>query len=483
MRNRVRRSPVPAEGELARAWEWLAGAGPVETRDGASLSVRYAGPRNRGAGPDFLDAILSIGGGEVRGAVEVHRRSSDWRRHGHGADPAYAAVVLHVVGQDDGPALHRPGGGALPLLVLAAGGELADRPAVAFPCAQAVRAGADPLPGLLAAGEARFAAAVERLEVAVSSRLDGAPGRLDEPRVAAAWEQVAYEGVATALGYERNAGAMGRLAAAVPLAALRPVGGRPAARATEARLLGAAGLLPSQRHFPTRHRRDGEIDALEAAWRSGGHRPMLRAYDWEARQVRPENAPVRRVIALARLARDWPAGGLVSQVTGILRAADRPGELAWRRTLARLAGLVTVPCPAGYWRTHWDFGRPMASSIGQTVALVGRSRGADVVVNVLLPLAGAVARATGDDHLLHLVWSAYHHHPTLAENWITRLVGERAGLAGWRPPSGRRAVVQQGLIALYEGPCRDLRCALCPLGQLLTGAARATAHGGSARSP
>jgi len=65
--------------------------------DGRSLEIRSTGVWNLLGGPDFRGARLRIGGREVVGDVEVHFRSGDWRAHGHGTDPAYDKVALHVV--------------------------------------------------------------------------------------------------------------------------------------------------------------------------------------------------------------------------------------------------------------------------------------------------------------------------------------------------------------------------------------------------
>jgi hypothetical protein len=450
----------------------------VRTRNGAPFAVRYPGRRNHGPGPDFLDAILLTAGGEVRGAVEVHRRTSDWERHGHGGDPRYAAVVLHVVGQDDGQPAPGPAGRQLPLLEIGAQPERwpwpdGPLPVPAFPCAVASQRGRDPLPVLRAAGERRFETAADRLGSAANELGGRRAGGGETSRRAGrgarggAWEQVAYEAVAGALGYERNVAPMRTLAAALPLRRVRHHrGGGDAGLRHEALFLGSAGLLPSQRHLPAARRAGAQAEALERAWRELGLQQALRAYSWE-HGGRPENAPLRRVLALSRLARRWPQEGLVAAVAGALGVGepgekgeqggdtgDRAASLAAAR---RLAALLLLPSPADYWRGHWDFGLPDPG--GQTGSLLGPSRAADVVVNVLLPLAAAstASTATPTGSAARAVYLA---HPALAENWITRLVRQRAGLA---PP--REAAPQQGLIEIYERTCRDLRCSECPLAQ------------------
>ncbi|MDA1010015.1 MAG: DUF2851 family protein, partial [Chloroflexi bacterium] len=60
------------------------------------------GLSGRGPGPDVREAVLLAPSGvPVSGDVEVHLRASDFARHGHATDPAYAAVILHLCWADD----------------------------------------------------------------------------------------------------------------------------------------------------------------------------------------------------------------------------------------------------------------------------------------------------------------------------------------------------------------------------------------------
>ncbi|MBI3970681.1 MAG: DUF2851 family protein [Chloroflexi bacterium] len=500
MRKRIKSDPLPVERELGEAWRVAPAAGTLTTVEGEKVRVVYPGRPNAAAGPDFLDAVLETGDGEVRGAVELHRRTSDWERHGHGADPRYSGVVLHVVGRHDGAASRPPGGAQLPLLELVGGswtgGEDAAPP---LPCAANITTGRDPLPLLEAAGDARFEAGIRRIQELQNSfaRPSGAAGA-----AAADWDQLAYVLLAEALGYSQNTTALHELAAAVPLDEVRRCAAgaqrQTAGTRAEALLLGAAGLLPSQRHLPAARCRGAYVEALERAWQVAGRAPALRSYRWDFAHVRPENAPVRRVVALAKLALEWPRAGVFAAIAEVIGAPDRPSQssggrggrrntpaeeprpheraklhdsrrpdagarvlLAANRNLARR---VTLPCPEGYWAEHWDFGVPVKQPGTEATALIGHSRAADAVVNVLLPLAVAMAVSGGDAALHARAVAAYRTHPLLTENWITRLVRERTGLSAARGDRVAGARAQQGLIAIYEGPCRELRCGECPLG-------------------
>ena len=66
------------------------------TSRGESVAVIHPGNWNLGAGPDFKNAVLEIGGRRVVGDIEVHLKPEDWVSHAHGGNPAYGNVVAHV---------------------------------------------------------------------------------------------------------------------------------------------------------------------------------------------------------------------------------------------------------------------------------------------------------------------------------------------------------------------------------------------------
>ncbi|MDQ8195800.1 DUF2851 family protein [Coraliomargarita sp. SDUM461004] len=69
----------------------------LKTVGGRSLRVLDPGRWNLLEGPDFLEARLELGGELVVGDVEVHFDAEDWHLHGHGVNPNFNDVRLHVV--------------------------------------------------------------------------------------------------------------------------------------------------------------------------------------------------------------------------------------------------------------------------------------------------------------------------------------------------------------------------------------------------
>ncbi|MEX0323916.1 MAG: DUF2851 family protein [Puniceicoccaceae bacterium] len=86
------------EGKIQEVWALQRfQPGKWTTDSGSILQIRSPGRWNRGAGPDFREAVIEIDG-EIRvGDIEIHVYREDWWRHGHHMDANYDRVILHVV--------------------------------------------------------------------------------------------------------------------------------------------------------------------------------------------------------------------------------------------------------------------------------------------------------------------------------------------------------------------------------------------------
>jgi len=93
---------MAAENFIQFIWKHRLYSGKsLYTTCGQNLEVAYPGEQNLHAGPDFFNARIKLDQMIWAGNVEVHRRASDWYKHGHHLDPAYNNVILHVVGEYD----------------------------------------------------------------------------------------------------------------------------------------------------------------------------------------------------------------------------------------------------------------------------------------------------------------------------------------------------------------------------------------------
>ena len=345
------RQLVPAASEAALAARWAAGfRGPLRLEDGRTLKVVFPGVPGGGAGPDFTGAILDAGGDLLRGDVELHLLASGWRAHGHHADPAYAGVVLHAVGRNDGRAgatLHSSGR-SIPILVLppAVEGQPAFPPPFTPPCALEAARGR-------ASRETLERLGLRRLRMKAAAAL---------PLVAAAGPGQALYALALEIAAgPSNRAAFASLARRLPLAALleRTAGSpfpRPAAIAAELRGAGAqlvvrrAGLRP----MASPARRLESIAALFASWWPDGASSA-----WPSSLApgtvppRPLPASVGRALAIetwvnavlpvALAAGAWPEQSCES----VLRALPSPGTYGKLKPLAGWLGAANArPFPS-----------------------------------------------------------------------------------------------------------------------------------------
>ena len=473
---------------LARLWKERASRErSFRSADGRRFWVIYPGRLGTTAGPDFRDAVLEEEGvGLVTGDVEVHVRSRDWKSHGHGRDPRYNGVVLHVVSGPGGPPTTLKNGNRVPVVSLA-------------PLLE-TEAGEDECPGLwpllgahgyLAphdpaemgaildrAGESRFLQASESFLRLL---------REEDP------EQVLYAALMEALGYSQNrdpfqelahrvnyrtlAAAVAGYPSGVRIGPLQEIllreAGFPAPVSLDAMYSSRNDVLQPPRvyggedegggHPPSQEtgrsaeaRRGGPSAATRRGSRQRGGSPRVRPMEpdrWHLFRVRPENHPRRRILGFAHVLdtflpspeaghAPWAGAGLVQGVIELLKASSDSARGGRRRRRMEAVLMGTCGCTS------------RASCGGKAGAPIGRGGAADMVVNCVLPYVHAIARLRDEPPLERLAWEAYCVAPRLQENELTREMWRQLfryeGTSGaWASvvPSARR---QQGLLHLHQ---------------------------------
>jgi hypothetical protein len=450
-----------SEGQVIKLWQRQLRSGTeLVTEAGEPIKIIYPGRINDDRGADFRDAVIATRSGLAMGDIEVHVKSSGWRAHRHHLDTAYNRVILHVVMWHNNKAeTNLQNGRGVPILAL--------HRYIKAPASQWTDGTGFPsrfnLPCLGAAGHLNIGARMEFLDNAGEERFFSKVARLQVDLAQMEAGQCLYQGIMGALGYSRNKLPFLELARRLPLQVLESVtqgkisDGECLAR-LQALLLGTAGLLPSQwpNGCPETRLSDKWIDKLEKLWTALRHTEAMSADDWQLFKVRPNNSPVRRIVAMSYLILRYRDRGIVDGMVNMVK------EASLCRGHVELEKGLMVPT-GGSPLTHLDFGAGIMMR-GQT--LLGGWRAADIVVNVLLPFVVAWSRFASPPELGTKSLALYHHYPRLAGNTVERHMRRQLGLSRGLVSSARR---QQGLIHIYKTLCTQGRCNRCPLSQLEAG--------------
>ena len=404
--------------------------------DGRVAEVVQPGVLNHSSGPDFSFARMRVDGKVWAGDVEMHRRASDWFRHGHDGDSGYDAVILHVVCEDDGMVCKK--NGEHPAQVVMRVPEVFGQVLEAL-CAEGepyLRCGLAKgfLGGLQ--GVLRDSWIEALLTMRYSRRAEGVKALLD--RLHGNWRQTAFAVLARSLGFGVNGEAMEALAASVPLSVLERHSGN--LFQLEALLMGRAGLLPEKGDEAP----DDYCRRLVAEYgflgRKYGLEPLCEL-GWKLRRVRPANMPQRRVALLAAFC----AGGftLLDDLLGCDGGVKGVMGLLGRRV-------------SDYWQGHYGFGRVTGGAKGAlSGGLTGSSREL-VCINGVVTLLYAYGLYEKREELC-----------AMAEELLGELKAEAtADTRMWREQGFevRCAADSQALHFLYGEYCSANRCAECRWG-------------------
>jgi len=434
-RNRIKFS----EKQAALIWQQVVGKELTSSED-ELVSVIYPGRTNGDNGPDFRDAVIANESRLTKGDVEVHVKSSDWYSHEHHADAAYNNVILHVVmWHDCNSATLLQSGKPVPVLCLAkALRHQAYLLPQQLPCFQILEhVDRQTLEKLLnTAGEERFKQKAMHFQAEIF--------RFAQKEEAG---QVLFRGMMRALGYAKNTKPFEDLADRMPLDSLES---REGLVLKQALLLGTAGLLPSQRR-QGKFAREKEVQELEQIWQSADKQvKTMKESDWNLSHIYPNNSPVRRIVAQSYLLERYFEGKLLAGILQLVKEAPLPSG---HRVLEN--GLTVAG--DGYWQDHFDFDVRSRTKIS---ALLGNNKAGEIIVNVVLPFAFSWGKLANEPELMKKPMELYNSYPKLAENEITRHMGNQLCL---EEPSDFTACHQQGLIHIFRNYCREGRCSQCPL--------------------
>lgn len=427
-------SQTEAELSIQKQWSEIRRGAVFTLLNGASLRVLSPGRWNRMPGPDFRNAKLEVNGKMLYGDIEVHGKTSDWISHGHGADPAYDNVILHVVRRDDtspGNVAFLPESAVLVLPETGEGDDESETKPQAACAAYFAKMTASELEKFLCD------AGADRLRLRADERL--------RVMISAGTTKAFLSAFAEQLGVPDNREVFRTLAER-----LREYQEDELTAHFEALVWGESGLLPD----PAADKRlTGDGRALASAWwdewwplrKNGGEGLFFK------RTCRPLNSPERRLAMLGAVGRTFlpdPCG----QLAGILKCGSV--DLILETIQERLSG------GEAFWDAHTSF---RSAELKHHAALFGRPRVESLFADVILPVLAAYAKLLHDDALETRVFELFRAMPPLQSNLVVRRM--QSLCLPDRKNAVKCAAVQQGLIHLYKTHCEAQAsdCGACRL--------------------
>ena len=403
----------------------------LRSTSGRDIKILNWGTHNFGAGPDFLDALITYDGVSWAGHIEIHVKSSDWYRHHHQVDPAYDQVVLHVVWEDDRPVtdIHL---NPLPTLVLK---DLVD-PKLFKRTSELVHsrhriACAKHISGLstfwLNAWKERQL--VERLEYRTMKMLE----RLDE--VNGDWEQVTFERLFRSMGFHANSDELESLARDLTWRQMRKVMHDPLS--IQALLFGRAGLLHDEL-------KDEYVTGLKNRYNFIKKKFSIASpvfIKWNFKGARPANFPTIRLAQLASILENRP-----SLIRNIIES----------KTLEELRALFSIKLP-NYWQTHYVFGKAVDKTrINMTPSTINV-----LLINYAIPVMYAYGYAQKRDELKERAIRLLYALPDEKNAVIKEFVQAGVGV--------QSAADTQALLHTYREFCSIKKCLDCQVGARIVG--------------
>ena len=401
----------------------------LTTSLGEEVKVIKPGEHNTHSGPDFFNSRIKIGKTTWAGNVEIHLRSSDWKKHLHHRDQSYDNVILHVVYEDDEP-VFRKNGNVIPVISLKNKMDnLRWEEYVGFienkdwiPCGSQLKE-FDSL--LLTNWLDRML--TQRLE----SRYDEISKLLEINKNN--WEEVFYQRLLRNFGFNINSEPFQLLSRSLPFSCLAK---------HKNNLLQIEALLFGQAGFLTDSFSDDYPNELKKEFRFLRNKfnlIPLEKHLWKFLRMRPGNFPTLRIAQSAKLFHS------ASHMFSMILETEHVDEIKH---------LMNVSA-SSYWDNHYLFDSPSPPCIKR----LGLDAIHSIIINTLVPVLFVYGIRKRDEHVKEKAIRFLEEIPS-ENNYIIRK-WEKSGI------KVHNAFHSQALLFLKNEYCSQKKCLTCGIGMKL----------------
>lgn len=392
--------------------------------DGRAITVHSAGQHNQDSGPDFFNARITIDETLWAGNVEIHVNASDWLKHKHQNDKAYANVILHVVANPDVD-IRRESGEKVPMLQLIAPRGVYEQYLYLMQSRQWV-----PCESFI--GKVDAFTILQWKEALLVERLSQKAQSIEERFIHNKnnWEETFYQSLASNFGFKTNSQPFEMLARSLPLLYLAKH--KDQLSLIEAFLFGQAGLLPEKPATDYEKQLHADYKHLSAKFQLKSGSGHL----WKFSKLRPGNFPTVRLAQFAALV--YKSSALLSRILEMEKVKDLQSFFALQAS--------------DYWNTHYTFSNESPFKPKH----LGLASFYNIVINTVVPFL--------------FFYGKSHNKPAYAEKaltWLTEIPAEKNQLIEHWNQLGlevQSAFDSQALIQLKNNYCNYRLCLNCRIG-------------------
>lgn len=396
-------------------------------QDNLDIKILHPGYHNAHEGPDFLHAKVVIDDIEWNGHIEIHIKSSDWKKHNHDDNDHYKNVILHVVLEEDMKL-------DMNFHTICLQGKI--HPDINdqysfwlqnnydIPCSDS---------GLKDINELYRISWVDRLIV---ERCDAKYSDwMDTFRqVQNNWRQMIWVKVSESFGMKYNNIGFRHLAMNIDINVLDRLDH--SLEMIEAYLYGVSGLLPEDIQDDYSEQLRMNYSFIQQKFQSDFHIKM----PWNFLRMRPANFPTIRISQLARMLH------LFTQFPQNLMSKNL--------SISDIENMMNVEAST-YWTEHYTFGKKSTT----TIKKLGQKAIHNIIINAVIPLHYFHGKTFNDHssvaHAFQLLQELKPEKNSIIDRWIVNN----------HKPSN--AYESQSYIHLYNNYCVKKRCASCQFGQKL----------------
>ena len=404
---------------------------PLSTINGKNLKIIYQGQFNTGRGPDFKNAIIELNGENLKGDVEIHKNTNDWQQHNHQEDVHYNNVILHVVLHHNGayPVTLKEDGTWIEILSMEK--QLSDDIEKLLQTHHSPLQRSSYCDLLSATDKNRF---ISILHAAGMRRFKTKIKRFNAGLGFSSFDQILYEGIFEALGYDKNKLNTLQFAQSLPIAKLKEFKAEGMSKEQLCAILLCSSGLFSRCKKSLSEEAQKTISRLyeEQHWQGTQYN-----IDWQLFRIRPNNHPLKRIMYISDILWEHLDTGLFMMFHKAMNTSSSPKE--------SFKKFVSI------WQKSQLFGE--VNSIGKGVIN-------NIYLNIILPVMALWADKMANNDELEASYAAYREFPGLPENYITRFMARYIN-DGQIKAVNTKSIYQQGLIDIYHRFCNWHYCSEC----------------------